>query len=191
MKIEKCIFISMNVFVPVSFIQVFPLRKNMKSALAPSPYFNPIKGCTSSHSSYNESDLRERTACVYERMPLMSSNDSAAHWPFEFQGERPLPAEPSLLLVSPLLTAPRVSYREDLWESDVALLSKQPLWHVALFCLSKIQCFWQKSKEMLKRTLVHWKPCCHSHQRRSGRARNCWLCTAILLNWVFEMCGQS
>lgn len=48
------------------------------------------------------------------------------------------------------MTAQRVSYRENLRESDVALLSKQPLWHAALLCLSKIQCFDRNPRECLK-----------------------------------------
>ncbi len=79
--------------MPVSFIQVSLGERTRKSALAPSPYFNPIKGGTSC-------DLRVGTACVCERVHLMLPNDSAAHWPFEFQGERPLPAEASHPLVS-------------------------------------------------------------------------------------------
>ncbi len=136
--------------MPVSFIQVSLGERTRKSALAPSPYFNPIKEGTSCHSSSNESDLWSGTACVCERVHQMLRYNRAAYWPFEFQGESPLPAEASHPLVSPPLTAQTVSYRENLRESDVALLSKQPLWHAALLCLSKRQCFDRNPRECLK-----------------------------------------
>lgn len=145
--------------MPVSFIQVSLWERTWKSALAPSRYFNPIKGHTSSHSSYNESDLRERAACVYERMHLMLSNDSDARWPFEFQGERPLPAEPTRLTAS------------DSSESELQRRS------TGIGCCSVIQTtfvarrpvlfvkdtvLWQKSKEMLERTYTERRAVIHT-----------------------------
>ncbi len=136
--------------MPVSFIQVSLGERTRKSALAPSPYFNHHQRRHILPQQLQWKWLMIGNHMCMWRVHLMLRYKALHTDPSSFkvrvlcQLKRPIHSS------SPPLTAQTVSYRENLRESDVALLSKQPLWHAALLCLSKRQCFDRNPRERLK-----------------------------------------